>query len=140
MVLMRGSNPLIVETYEIPSKMELSVAHGLSSMWEKLGKPTSLEGDSAKKMMANIIHAWMTAYPKEAADWAYDLKEELREERTAMQSVKAGGYHIAAFPPKLYMLMRVVFPKVKFQEKKNVKWLVNNFPVFKTTNYRVGKE
>ena len=122
------------EIYDIPSKQTAVTTEVLIGMWKQLGKPKDISTASGKKLMEIVISAWEDNYPVEANKWMLDRKDDLANERSMKEHVKNHGRMIAAYPENLYKMMKAIFPKMRFGDKKTVYQLVREYPVFRVTN------
>ena len=79
----------------------------------------------------------MKHYPEEFNDWIHDVKLDLEVERSLKETLKSGkGFKKAiGFPPRLFAMIRLYFPKIKVQNKKFIRKCIKTFPMLHTSNY-----
>lgn len=85
--------------------------------------------------MTVIIAAWEDTFPWEVQEWKDQRQFELNNERSLRESTKAGGLNTATYPFWLFKLMQWGFPQERFAKKEVVSFLIDNFPLFRTSNY-----
>jgi hypothetical protein len=123
------------EEYEIPTRQATAIAGLLARTWSQLGKPETVISESGKKLMTVVISAWEDSFPLEVDTWKNQRQEELLNERSLKESTKQGGMNTATYPYWLFQMMRWAFPKERWAKPEVVSYLLDNFPVFKTSNY-----
>lgn len=124
--------------YEGPSDDELLTIQFLHKFANTLGNPPDISTESGLKLMDAVIGAWQKHFPQEAIDWTHDRKMDLENEKSLsyLASTKSAGYNPAGYPPKLFKLIKVMFPDIKLQNKKVFMKLIKVYPdLFKTSNY-----
>lgn len=125
------------QEYEVVSKEGAALTKGLMDTWEKLGKPEDLSTNTGWIMMDAVVAVWHKFYPQEVLDWKHDRQIDLEQERSLKEHVKGGGYNPITYPPTLFQLMKAMFPDITLSDKKLQKKLMERYPLFKTTNYKV---
>jgi hypothetical protein len=121
--------------FEIPTDQALVISNILAKAWSAFGRPTEVRSEAGKKLMTVIIGAWEDSFPAECAEWQREQNNELLNERSVKESIKAGGHNVAAYPYWLYKMMTWGFPNERFAKRETVEFLVKNFPVFRTSNH-----
>lgn len=123
--------------YELANPYASAISQALMKIYEKLGRPEAVDSDTGWIMLDEIVRVWYSLFPQEVKDWNHDLELDLTVERSVGQAVKAGGYTPLSCPPRLFMLIRAVFPEFKLSDKKLWHRLVTRYPFLKTTNYKL---
>ena len=124
-----------LDDFETPTKQAVIISNILSKAWSAFGQPTTVMSESGKKLMTVVIAAWEDSYPVEANTWKNQRSEELLNERTIKESIKAGGHNSAAYPCWVFQMRTAAFPQECFAKKETKNYLIKNFPVFRTSNY-----
>lgn len=119
-----------------PKVAEDYVVEGLDDIFIKFGRP---EADTKSRvfwdMLGQIIQVWTKSYPHEFRDWIKDVELDLSIERSLSKSVKHGTKKSIGFPMRLYQMIRLYFPDLKFQNKKFVQACIKTFPMLHNSNY-----
>lgn len=123
------------ETYDIPHRQGAAITDLLVKMWEKLGKPEDPFSVSGEKLMQIIIATWEDTYPEESRQWYEDRKEYKLEELDIKTQVRRKtGRSLASYPYYIFTIMKIVFPKVKFSDRKIHMKMVKKYPMFLFAN------
>lgn len=128
----------ILDDVLTPTSEELVTIEFLTKLQKRLGFPPDLESQAGLKLMDAVIGVWQKHFPQEAEDWLHDVKMDLDNEKSVSELIKdsASGYNPVGYPPKLFDLIRNMFPEIKLQERKVFTKLVEIYPgLFKTSNY-----
>ncbi len=124
--------------YEIASEEERLATEYLHRVFIKAGRPNRLSSESAWKVMDAIMQIWGGLFPHELAAFIDVLKEEQRGERTINEANKVdGGYFPISYPTRLLHMLKVYFPKERFQDHSLIKKMVKRYPVLKRTKYEI---
>lgn len=124
--------------FEGPTEGELLTITFLDKLATKLGNPPDISTESGLKLMDAVIGTWQKHFPQEAKDWTHDRKMDLENEKSLsyLASDKSAGYNPVGYPPKLFALIKTMFPDIKLQNKKVFMKLIKIYPdLFKTSNY-----
>lgn len=130
------SDPLAF--YEAPTELELLSIVFLDKLANKLGNPSDLDTESGLKLMDAVIGAWQKHFPQEAEDWIHDRRMDLENEKSLkyLASTESAGYNPVGYPPKLFQLIKTMFPGIRLQNKQVYQKLIRIYPnLFKTSNY-----
>jgi len=123
--------------YEQVSTELAAMTKFLNDVWEKVGKPDDCSTEAGWAVMKACVKAWESFYPEEAADWMHDRDIDLKNERSLQAHAKGFGYNMAGFPPTLYQMLKILLPGQDLKERKFLKRLTHDFPLFKTTNLKL---
>lgn len=121
--------------FEMPTNQAIVISNILSKAWTAFGQPDTVLSKGGKKLMTVIISAWQDSFPAEVREWEAQRTDELLNERSLKDSVKSGGMNTATYPYWLFQMMKWGFPNERFGKKEVVSFLLDNFPVFRTSNY-----
>ena len=124
--------------YEGPTEQELITITFLDKLAHRLGNPPDLETEAGLKLMDAVIGMWQKHFPQEVRDWVHDRKMDLDNEKSLSHLIsdKSAGYNPATYPPKLFQLIKAMFPLLKLQNKQVFMKLIKIYPnLFKTSNY-----
>jgi len=112
------------------------IIEGLDNIYIKFGRP---KADTKSRvfwdMLGQIIQVWMKTYPKEFNDWIKDVRLDLLVERPLKESAKKGLKKSIGFPPRLYQMIRLYFPTLKFNDKKFIQKCIKTFPMLHNSNW-----
>ena len=128
----------LLSQYETPTEQELLTITFLDKLATKLGNPPDINTEAGLKLMDGIIGVWQKHFPQEVEDWIHDVKIDLAWEKdlSYLASNKSAGYNPAGYPPKLFSIIKTMFPDMKLQNRKIFMKLLQLYPgLFKTSNY-----
>ena len=112
------------------------LVEGLDNIYMKFGKPPwDNKSLVSWNMLGQIIQVWMKMYPQEFEDWMKDVKLELAIERPLKDSVKGGFKKSIGFPPRLFSMVKLYFPKIKVTNKKFIRKCIKTFPMLHNSNW-----
>lgn len=123
--------------YEQVSKELTAVAKYLDEVWNRVGRPNDCSSESGWAVVKAIVKAWESFYQDEVKAWKHDRDFDLANERSLRDLSEGIGYNIATYPPTLYQMLKILLPAQDLKEKKFLKRLTSEFPVFKTTNLKI---
>jgi len=121
-----------------PKVEEDYYVEGLDTIFIKFGRPKAdVKSKIFWNMIGQIIQVWMKAYPQECNDWIKDVKLDLAMERPLNETLKKnkGLRRAIGFPLRLFQMIRLYFPDLKFQNKKFVKKCIKMFPMLHNSNF-----
>ena len=119
-----------------PKVKEDYLVEGLDNIYIKFGRPKAdVSSPVFWNMLGQIIQVWMKTYPQEFDDWMHDLKVDLAVERSIKESATKGIKKSIGFPQRLFQMVRLYFPDLKFNNKKFVQKCIKTFPMLHNSNY-----
>lgn len=122
------------EEYEVASSKHQTVINGLTFLWEKLGKPTSVF-NGGEKLMDGIIAAWSFLEPQESLVWAQQRDNHLEAEMTIKEQVKGHtGRNLISYPELVYKFMGLFFTDDKLISKDFIFKFLKKYPMFRLVN------
>jgi len=125
------------EIYDIPTRHAVAITDAIVTTWEKLGRPEDPFSRNGEKLMKVIFATWEDTYPAEARKWYEERKLYKKEELDIRTQVSRGtGRSLASYPYFIYVILRKVFPKVRFSDRKVTMKMVKKYPVFQFANKR----
>lgn len=96
---------------------------------KSLGNPTTVSTKSSWELFDDVVKIWEHFFPQEVENRLVARAIERTEERTSSQVLKDnGGIFLAAYPGKLFQLLKVVFPDQSWTDKKFLRKLVRLYP------------
>lgn len=99
---------------------------------------TDIDSDAVIAFIDILIRTWRDLFPEEYQERLDNQSSSWVVERTVQQANQGdGGYFTASFPPRLWELLKLFFPMVKWTERKNTVILTTNFPILKGTQYSI---
>lgn len=123
------------EVYDIPTRHAAAIVEAIVSTWERLGKPEDPFSREGEKLMRVIVATWEDTYPEESRRWYEERKEYQKEELDIRTQVsRQTGRSLASYPYYIYTILRKIFPKVKFGERKTAMKMAKKYPMFKFAN------
>lgn len=124
--------------YLAPTEDELLAITFLDQLATKLGNPPDVSSEAGLKLMDAVIGVWQKQCPDEVTDWMHDqtLMKGTEKSITELNSESVGLYNPASYPPKLFALIRAMFPGIKLQYREVWGVLIKMYPgLFKSSNY-----
>lgn len=119
-----------------PKTSQDYLVEGLDNIFVQFGRPKAdVNSRVFWDMLGQIIQVWMKMYPQEYEDWMKDVQLELAIERPLRESVKKGLKKSIGFPPRLFQMIRLYFPDLKFNNKKFIKKCIKTFPMLHNSNW-----
>ena len=130
----------VLKDYEVvPDRARMMVEY-LIKIHEKLignVEVTSLDSDSAIAFIEILLRVWKDLFPDEYQGRLEQQKSDWLVERTVAETTKIdGGYFVVSFPPRVWHMLRVFFPNIKWTDRKVSNVLTTNFPILKGTQYK----
>lgn len=96
-----------------------------------------IDSDSAIAFIDVLLRVWRDLFPEEYEERLARQSSEWVVERTVQEANKVeGGYFVASFPNRVWQMLNIFFPMVKWTDRKNSNILTSNFPILKGTQYR----
>ena len=96
-----------------------------------------IDSDAAVAFIEVLIRVWRDLFPEEYDARLAQQQSDWVVERTIQEANKVeGGYFVASFPPRVWRMLNIFFPAVKWTDRKNSNILTSNFPILKGTQYR----
>lgn len=133
----------ILKDYEVvPDAARLTTEY-LEKIYKKIFgdkgyQDDNIDSDSAIAFIEILLRVWRDGFSDEYEGRLIQQREYWVVERTVQQAIKKdGGYFVASFPPRIWALLKLYFPNVKWTERKNTIKLTDNFPILKGTQYKV---
>jgi len=119
-----------------PKTTEDYLVEGLDNIYKRFGRPSwDVKSLVCWNMLGQIIQVWMKTYPQEFKNWIKDVKMDLSVERSLKESVKGGFKKSIAFPPRLFSMIKLYFPKLKITNKKFIRKCIKTFPMLHNSNW-----
>ena len=119
-----------------PKTSQDYLVEGLDNIFVQFGRPKAdVNSRVFWDMLGQTIQVWMKMYPQEYNDWMKDVQLELAIERPLRESVKKGLKKSIGFPPRLFQMIRLYFPDLKFNNKKFIKKCIKTFPMLHNSNW-----
>lgn len=123
------------ETYDVIPGEAVAASKVISDFYSILGKPKDPFTKQGQKMMEILISVWMDLYPIESSKWFEDRKEYKKNELSVTQQVQQRtGRSLASYPYPLIMMMRTIFPDIKFTDRDTCMKMVQFYPLFQMAN------
>lgn len=133
------SNTYQVDDYEvtIPSKLAQKAAAGIAELWVRYGRPEDLSTDSGLLLFDQVVDMWKTLYPDDFHGSIAATTLHQSAEKDLSSLAKLPGYQMAKYPTSLYNILKKVFPKVNWGDKKVIKKITSRHPWMKLTKYKI---
>jgi hypothetical protein len=123
--------------YEQVSKELAALTRYLDEVWNRVGRPNDCSSESGWTVVKAMVRGWENFYSDEVKAWKYDRTNDLLNERSLSDLSSGIGYNIATYPPTLYQMFKIMLPDQDLKDKKFLKRLTSDFPVFKSTNLKI---
>lgn len=109
----------------------------LIRLYERLGRPEAdINSNAFWIMIDELVNDWSLVHAEEAKAFTDDIKIDRAAEQTLHQLVKANSWKKSvAYPPSLYKMIKIFFPRLKIQDRKFIEKFINRYPIFNASNY-----
>lgn len=113
------------------------VSDALTKLYVHLGRPEAdINNNAFWIMIDELINSWSLIYSEEATEFTNNIKLDREVEMTLTKMVKENHWKKSvAYPPTLYMMIRVFFPDLKLQDRKFINKFISRYPNFNASNY-----
>ncbi len=126
-------------SYREEAKIEAfygAMADGLIKVYNKLGKPPADVKDASFWIMIDqIIQVWDKMFPEEVKALIHDNELDKAVERSLGESVRKGFKASLVMPPKLFSLIKTIFPDLIVSGKEFKDKMVARYPFMNASNY-----
>lgn len=107
-------------------------------VYNKAGKPERLSTDGSWKVFDAIFGVWAKNYPEEHDDFRELLKARRANAKSVKKMVKEGhGVFTVSYPKHLLWMLRIMFPKEKFQNRDLIRKIAKRYPGLKNIDANV---
>lgn len=133
--------PDALDGFEVVHDRARIMTEYLIRVYDKLiGKAEvhDIDTDSAIAFIEVLLRVWRDLFPEEYQERVEAQSSHFQVERTVQQANKEeGGYFVASFPPRVWQMLKIFFPEVKWTDRKNSTALTKAFPLLKGTQYKL---
>jgi hypothetical protein len=130
------------EEFEIVPDTARLYTEGLLRVYDRFGFSTDistsevLDSTAFWKFLEQVIAVWRDCYPDEAVQWVEDIENYRKFELPVQELIKESkGRSLMSWPPRLFQMLCVFFPNVKFHDKDFVRVFLSKHGAFSMTNY-----
>lgn len=132
--------PDILDDYEVVPDRARVMTEYLIKIYDKMlgdAEVTDLNSDSAIAFIEILLRVWKDLFPDEYQGRIDQQKTDWLVERSVADANKAdGGYFVVSFPPRVWYMLKIFFPNIKWTDRKVSNVLTSNFPILKGTQYK----
>jgi len=126
------------EFFDIAPDEHRIAASFIHKVYEKLGKPDTLNSETSWKLVDAIMKVWVGLCPDEFEDFRQSVLDAQSIERNPCEANKVdGGYFPISYPMRLHAFLKVYFKNQDLVDRKIIKKFISRYPAFKVTRFKI---
>lgn len=109
---------------------------GLLTVYRRLGRPPAdIKSPTFWIMIDQIVQVWQKLHPEEVDALRHDVLLERSVEKSLRQLVYVGYKKTLVLPPRLFSLIKTLFPNLIVSDKAFTQNMISRYPFMNSSNY-----